>query len=316
MSEIIAVNKQKVNLRDISRRDKVWDTHKAKADIVSRLYHKYADSPRDHKRSLKIKDCAGFLRFGRDSYDGTLHLIEAHFCHKRACPICQWRRSLMLKAKFYSNLPQVMNENPKARYIFLTLTVKNCELSELRSTIQMMNKAFDRMMKLEYMKKVVLGYCRNVEVTKADDEKAHPHFHVLLAVSPSYFSSENYLSQIKWKKLWQECLRIDYSPVVDVRIPQTDQDKNNVVKELLKYPVKEADIDIKSKWFLDYCEQVHHLRFISTGGILKNIVKDIQPQTDQELIKLNEESEDHKITELLDFKWDRPSKHYKRVATK
>ena len=315
MSEIIAVSKQKVNLRDISRRDKVWDSHKAKADIVSKLYIKYADNPRDHKRSLKIKDCAGYLRFAKDQYN-TLHLIEAHFCHKRACPICQWRRSIMLKAKFYANLPQVLNDNPKVKFIFLTLTIKNCDLSDLRSTIKQMNTAFSNMMKLEMMKKIVLGYCRNVEVTKAEDNKAHPHFHVLLAVKSSYFSSDYYISQAKWAKLWRDCLRVDYIPVVDVRKPNTDKEKQNIVKELLKYPVKEADIDIKSKWFIEYCEQVHHLRFISTGGILKDIVKDVPKATDDEMINTSQEDQEHSIIDILDFKWDRPTKHYKRISTK
>lgn len=315
MSEIIAVSKQKVNLRDISRRDKVWDTHKAKSDIVSKLYSKYSNNPRDDRRAEKIRDCAGFLRFAKDQFN-TLHLIEAHFCHKRACPVCQWRRSLMLKAKFYANLPEVMKQNPNTRYIFLTLTVKNCELSDLRSTIKQMNTAFSNLMKLEMMKKIVLGYCRNVEVTKADDNKAHPHFHVLLAVKSSYFSSEYYISHAKWAKLWQNVLRVDYLPVVDVRIPRSDKENHNVVQELLKYPVKESDIDIKSKWFIDYVEQVHHLRFISTGGILKDIVKDVQPKTDDELINVSEDQEDHNITEILNFKWNRPTKHYKRVSSK
>ena len=51
MSQIVAVNGQKVNLRDISKKDRVWDIHKAKADVVAKMYEIYADNPRDKARS-------------------------------------------------------------------------------------------------------------------------------------------------------------------------------------------------------------------------------------------------------------------------
>ena len=309
MSEMVALNHEKVNLKDISHKDKAWDKHKKKADIVSKLYFIYSDNPRDDRRAEKIRDCAGFLRFGRDD-TGTLNLIEARFCHKRACPVCQWRRSLMMKAKFYLNLPDILLKYPNARFIFLTLTVKNCELKDLRTTIQKMNKNFTYLMKQEYFKKVVIGYVKNVEVTKSENGTAHPHFHVLLAVIPSYFSGEYYKSQIKWRELWKEQMKLDYLPQVDVRIPKANDDTHNYIQELLKYPVKESDIDVRSKWFISYCEQVHHLRFISTGGIFKGIIKEV-PVSDDELINTNPD-EGKKAIEIMDFVWNRIDKHYQR----
>lgn len=46
--------------------------------------------------------------------------------------ICTWRKSLRWKAKAYSSLPKFLEEHPGYRFLFLTLTVKNCEVNELR----------------------------------------------------------------------------------------------------------------------------------------------------------------------------------------
>jgi len=314
MSEMVTRNGEKVNLRDISRRDKIWDSKKSKADIVSLVYTKYGTSPRDENRARRLKECAGFLRFGR-SEDNKLHLVQAHFCRNwKSCPICQWRRSLMYKARFYSNMPNILMSYPDARYIFLTLTVRNCKIQELRKTIQWMNQAFNYLTRKSFFKKSFLGYIKNVEVTRAEDGKAHPHFHILLMAKESYFSGKNYLSKIKWQNLWRYYLKIDYDPIIDIRTPDTKKKIQENIKELLKYPLKEADMDIRTKWFYDYTEQVHKLRFISTGGILKNIMKDSEPTTDEELINVDEEHQKtDAIKELLSFKWYRKAKRYKRV---
>ena len=74
-------------------------------------------------------------------------------------------------------------------------------------------------------------------------------------------------------------------------------------------------MDIKSKWFYDYCTQVFKLKFISTGGILKGILKDdTQPKEDEELINVSDEEHSNgDVKEIIDFKWFRKVKRYKRV---
>jgi hypothetical protein len=63
-----------------------------------------------------------------------LKLVSTHFCRVRHCPICQWRRSLQWKARAYENLPRVVADYPNGRWMFLTLTMKNCPLEDLRET--------------------------------------------------------------------------------------------------------------------------------------------------------------------------------------
>lgn len=318
MGQIVAHNREKVNLRQISRKDKAWDLHKAKADIVASLYENHADGSKSYlKRAERMRHCAGFLRFGKevDSMGRTkLHLIEARFCHQKSCVVCQWRRSLMLKAKFYNNLPSVLENNPDVTFIFLTLTVRNCDLKDLRTTIQKVHRAFNNMTKREFFIAHVAGYVRALEVTKNDDtQQAHPHLHILLAMKKSYFQSSNYMTKAKWTMLWQVLLGVDYIPQVHVETVYKKDKFHDHVQELLKYPVKESDIDINSTWFLEYCRQVHHLRFIGTGGILKDIVKDVKTKDDSELIKINDTNEHKQVTDILDFSWNRTEKRYKRV---
>ena len=314
LSQIIPQSKDSVNLRDYSSKDKAWDKHKAKADQISKLYKKYSDKPRDDKRALKIKECAGWLSFARNT-DGALTLVQAHFCHSRACSVCQWRRSIILKAKFYANIPEIIAAHPTARFIFLTLTVKNVPLSELRATLQKMSKAFNAMTRKVFFKQDVLGYVRNVEVTRNHDtNEAHPHFHILLAVKSSYYSTGHYYSLTRWRKEWQEVLGVDYLPQGDIQNVRTEKDKQQIVKEMLKYPLKESDIPTDSKWYIEYCEQVHRLRFISTGGILKDVVKDVPDNTsDEEMIHVNESAAQGEQIDILEFSWNRPKKKYQRT---
>jgi hypothetical protein len=55
----------------------------------------------------------------------------------------------MWKAKAYKILPKVLIDYPKVRWVFLTLTVRNCEITNLRDTLVWMNKAFKRLSELK-----------------------------------------------------------------------------------------------------------------------------------------------------------------------
>jgi len=59
--------------------------------------------------------------------------------------------------------------------VILTLTVKNCEITELRKTLDWMHESFKRMSKLKAFP--VQGSIKATEVTMGQDGMAHPHFH-------------------------------------------------------------------------------------------------------------------------------------------
>jgi plasmid rolling circle replication initiator protein Rep len=71
-----------------------------------------------------------------------LKLQTAKFCRVRHCPVCQWRRSLMWKAKAYKILPRIVEAYPSYRFLFLTLTIKNTDITTLKQTLKGMNTGF------------------------------------------------------------------------------------------------------------------------------------------------------------------------------
>lgn len=82
-----------------------------------------------------------------------------------------------------------------------------------------MNNAFNLMVKYKKVKKNMLGYLKATEVTvNKKDGSYNQHLHVLVFVKSSYFvKSENYISQAELTDFWKKALKIDYTPVVNVK---------------------------------------------------------------------------------------------------
>ena len=202
----------------ISPKDKPWDDHRLQADQVASILAN--GLPYHQRQAERMRECAKSLDFGWviesiETGEIRLRLKKAQFCRVRTCPICQWRRAKMWVARFYQAFPKIYADHPDLRYVLLTLTVRNCPVLKLRETIQQMNGAWQRLVQRKVWP--ALGFIRSLEITRAKDGAAHPHYHCLLAVPPSYFGKK-YLSTAKWALMWQEALRIDYTPICDVRL--------------------------------------------------------------------------------------------------
>jgi plasmid rolling circle replication initiator protein Rep len=307
-SESESSNSQSLALSDVSPRDKPWDRHRGFADKVEEFYkgsefRSYGD---------RIHYCSELLEFGlalQDDETLKLKLKSARFCRVRHCPVCQWRRSLMWKAKAYKVLPAIVEKYPKHRWLFLTLTQRNVPITELRSTLSDMNRAFQRLVQLKAFP--AIGWLRSMEVTQGRDGKAHPHFHCLLMVSPGYFSGKKYLKQAEWVELWRKCLRLDYNPVLDVQAVKQGSQPMELVPELLKYCTKESDLVRDREWFLELTRQLRKTRAISTGGVLKEYLKELEAEP-EDLIGEGDEVEPTDDASLY-FGWKRLEKKYRMV---
>ncbi|MBW4980717.1 protein rep [Marinobacter adhaerens] len=313
-------------LTDYSPSDAPWDTHRGQTDDVAGLY---ASSAEFERYAERMASCSGRLRFGWDtcqeSGESSLKLREAHFCRVRHCPTCQWRRSLMWQARFYQALPEIVQEHPKARWIFLTLTVRNCDITDLGDTLSRMNKAFQRLKDRKEFKPV-LGWIRTTEVTKGKDGSAHPHFHTLLMVPPSWFKGGTYVKHARWVDLWKDCLRVHYRPNVDVRAVKPKVPKGQTtpplegtldalrgaVAETLKYSTKPSDMTDEGGsdgWFLELTRQTHKRRFIATGGALKDVLK-LDEETDDDMALADGDGNDEGAR--LAFDWKGSQRRYMR----
>jgi plasmid rolling circle replication initiator protein Rep len=217
----------------------------------------------------------------------------------------------MWQARFLKALPAIEAAYPTARWLFLTLTVRNMPITELRASIQEMNKAWHRLVKRHEFAGNVQGWIRTTEVTRGRDDSAHPHFHVLLMVRPSYFG-KGYVTHERWVELWQECARLDYRPSVHItavkpkpKLGSTESPIRRAVYETLKYSVTPEDM--RDEWLIELTRQVHRLRFIASGGALKNILRETE-ESDEDLM-LAEDGEGGGEPELF-FDWRRAIKRY------
>lgn len=283
-----------VYLGELSPRDARFDTRRRE---TGRFVNLYQNTPYQ-RFADRMRYCSPRLDFAFHLEDnGVLapKLQAAHFCRVRLCPMCQWRRSVMWQAKALRMIPKVVEAYPKSRFIFLTLTVKNCQLSDLRETLAWMHKSWVKLTKRKEFASVQ-GWLRSVEVTRGVDDTAHPHYHALLMVKPGYFGG-NYVQQSEWTEAWKSCLSIDYTPVVDVRAVRPGRREKDgeegvvmvsAICEALKYSVKPSDcLDKKlgqkmtsQEWLVELTSQLTKTRAIATGGILKEYLKELEQEPD------------------------------------
>ena len=298
-------------LADLSPRDKPWDKHRGNADRVAALYagsefQTYSD---------RVTFCSEFLKFGLVDSQGLgemkLKLRTARFCRVRHCPVCQWRRSLMWKAKAYKVLPRIVEAYPKHRWLFLTLTQKNVPVTELKKTLTHMNRSFQRLSQRKAWP--ADGWLRSTEVTRGKDGSAHPHFHCLLMVKAGYFG-KNYIKQAEWVELWRKSLRIDYNPIIDCRAVKRGSQPMGLVPEILKYCVKESDLVADRQWFLELTRQMHKMKCVTTGGVLKDYLRELEQEPD-DLIGEGDDATPETDEEVsLFFGWQRRDRKYRMVG--
>jgi plasmid rolling circle replication initiator protein Rep len=211
----------------------------------------------------------------------------------------------------------MVKEYPGVRFLFMTLTIRNCKITELRDTLKLMGKAWDRLTKLRIWPGI--GWVRSVEITRSKNGTAHPHYHCLLMVRPMYFGA-GYLHQRDWSLLWQHCLRIDYVPVVDIRVvvPDHKPDRRKApgpcdiwgaVVEILKYAVKPSDMVKDHRWFLTLSDEVWKTKAVIVGGVFKKYLKERERLTSEP-----GEEESTEEAERLFFGWKQEMRRYRRIG--
>jgi len=311
-------------LSDVSPQNKPWDAHRAEADEVGGIY---GTSPirRHQKYADRVEQCSQVLEFARDPPAGEhkqkLKLKNAWFCRVRHCPVCQWRRALQWQARLYQALPRLLVDFPDSRFLFLTLTIRNCRVDALRYTLGVLSQGWKRLIELRTWP--AQGWIRAVEITRSKDSSAHPHYHSLLMVPASYFAAD-YLKQREWAELWQHSLRINYTPVVDVRVIKQSRKRSwlkvnqvsipqmwSIVTEILKYSVKPSDMIRDHAWFLAMSDQVLKTRAVAVGGVLKQYLRE---RGRENLTQEPGEEEAVKEAQRLFFGWKQQVKRYRRLT--
>lgn len=238
-------------------------------------------------------------------------LQSAGLCGARLCPFCEWRRTKAWRRRLIEGLGRFHADYPTHKGVFLTLTVRNCDLSDLRDQIGQLHAAYMRMTKCAFFP--TTHWFRRTEVTvrpfgESDAPgrrarmsiewdrlangdyrgcrwQAHPHLHVLALVPASYFS-HGYVKQSEWRAQWQMAARLDYTPVVDVR--RTKARPGNVEPEsedvgasceAAKYMAKATDLLKLGPLLPVLHEQLKGLRMVGVSRPLAQYVRPDEPDS-------------------------------------
>ena len=251
------------------------------------------------KESEKIKQCGNYLEFifkeHQITKDTKKKLANANFCKNRFCPVCSWRRTRNITGQLKEAFTAIQ-EKEKIATLFLTLTVTNPDVKDLKATVAHMNKSFQRMSETKRFKNAILGYFKSIEILgdKTPNGQAHPHFHILLVVKENYFKKSDYINQKEFLQMWRDATRNQNITQVDVRRIKSKNenfsDIDSAIAETVKYAVKHSDLCKRTNEDFYYLyTQTKNLRFISAGGILKDHLNLIK--IDEDLINLKKENE-------------------------
>jgi len=290
--------------RDISKtgKDRRWKERKRATNEHARRLETLG-----YKAFANVYQCAEVLKF-LQGQDGLLKLKQAWFCKNKLCPMCNWRRSMKYGVQLGKIIDVAREREPKASFIFLTLTVKNVRGEDLGAELTRLTKAFKRLFERAKVKRSVIGYLRAIEVTySAERDDYHPHIHVLLMVRASYFKKkEYYISQDEWTEMWEQSAKLDYKPRVDVRKVKPNQRKSKraddlrgSILEVAKYPTKPIEKmgkteEQKLKVTDDLMKGLYRKRQIGFGGLFKTIRKELQLEDVEtgDLVHVDEDNEE------------------------
>lgn len=314
-----------------------WKDNKMASRYLSESYRRLGIE----SKAVRVRCCAEDLYFKPKS-EGGMKLCGGYFCQVPLCPVCAARRT----QKIFGQVSRIMNymeQNENYRYIFLTLTVRNVKGVALRGAIDGLMAGFNLLTKHVKFKNMSEGWFRALEITHnwvRDDY--HPHFHMVIAVDEKYFNrKKNYLTHEDWKKEWQNCMGLDYTPSVYVQRVRKVQEQLNTgdmkywkaVAEISKYSTKSNDymvfwkdrraferktkIKINSKEQCYYLtdmavsildEAIHNRRLISFGGGFKDSHKilNLSDPEDIGLVKMDDLDEEMRMDLsdiILHYKW-------------
>lgn len=322
---MVSVQNQAVIFVDTDKngKDRNWRGRKLKnIELAQRL------EILGYRAFSRVYQCAEVLKF-REQETGVLKLYQSYFCKHKLCALCNWRRSMKYSWQAELVVNEAVKREPKGRFIFLTLTVENVRGEELNQTLSDMGRGFNRLMKYKQVDKNIIGFLRSTEVTYSKSrEDYHPHLHVLLFVKSSYFKNKgDYLSQEKWTNLWQKAMKLDYTPIVDVRAvkDKKNQGMKKAILETAKYPVKPFDIEQdkdgkvivfseqeKLKVTDDLTQGLHRKRQIGFGKLFKIIKQELalDDVEDGNLIQTGEDSSESSTGQEIVAQWNWERNNY------
>ena len=214
------------------------------------------------KEAARISQCLEYWDWDTYKPEKIMDLIRVSRCKSKWCANCQGLYAAQISTQIST---QMMSQNLTAYH--LTLTVKNCRVSELESQLKKMSSAFSRLWQgwknlTENQNRKGSKGClslsaafRSIEITESAKGYLHPHIHAILATDEPIKKEmlipriigrfdeirkvQRFLSPIEEMIAaeWARALRLDYQPEIKLEPIKPER-----IKEALKYPLKPSSI--------------------------------------------------------------------------
>lgn len=306
-----------------------WHKRKHLSEILQSILDKAPKTFENqvlHKIKDKLSNCSEWIKYSQKN--GVYQFDHAFFCHSRFCPVCQHENTVHRNDNFSEVYKKLVQEHPNCKIILATFTVKNHEIATIKPLLAQMSRAMTKLLNRKAVKQSLLGYMKCFEMVRPTYESngqklicpetgnthARPHYHVLFVFKST---GKHYVSQKTLQTLWQDCLGVDYLPHVHTKDIfsraemkrlgelQTENYKLNSFVRVASYLVKtigilgDWDSSVSHEWIHHYCKLMHGKNTISTGGIIRNIFKEIREKELVEKQLLKEKKEQEKLMNIL-----------------
>lgn len=253
-----------------------WERHKvASLSIAAKM----REAGFEIERVDRIMHCGDYIIFDRCADCGTYHIEKTSLCRDRLCPLCSWRLALKRYAEVSRLMGAITTAYPDAYYSFVTLTVRNCALSELRQTLDKMQRAWNRLRQRKDYKVYCMGSARSIEITRNDNDGTyHPHYHLITMWRGDRDKSAPAMAAALVRN-WIDCVGQDGLVVsAAAQCAETVMDAGDegrtiisAVVETYKYAIKPKDLtDIPVSELRAFAAQIANVRFVSFAGIIKD----------------------------------------------
>ena len=258
-----------------------------------------------YNKVVRLKDCSNYLKFAR--INGKVKLIQTNSCRVRLCPICAYKRSLAV----YRNVRSIytlLQRQPRNKYLFLTLTIRNVAAEQLQAAIDNLNTGYVKLMRNKAYKTITLGAIRTIEVTyNAARGDYHPHIHALIHTTNDIYCGRNYISQQQLKADWERVNNLDYDVQVDIRRfhARNADAAGKELAEIAKYAVKPSDyVGQSADVVATFDRALHQRKLITMSGSFRKAAKELHisdVETDDTYLADIKTAEDE--GEIIIYKW-------------
>lgn len=258
------------------------------------------------KKADDVQSCAAYILYKeKETTDGEFlqKIDKMYLCKDRFCMFCagvKAAKNLRILIKTFDKL-NIENDNG-IRYRFITLTVPNVDINNLRNQIQAMTKAFNSL-NARYKKAGLWnGYYKSLEITYNEKNNTyHPHLHII--------ADGIYIPQDELSRNWYNAA-IKHG-IMNIPKNMNDNKKLNVhiqatIKpwELCKYVVKPDTMTYAAIYDLINTQALKGFRDYGTAGTIKKTMSDIKKEC--EIIKKEEKQKYNiaKYIRAIEYLWN------------